>query len=608
MTVLKVMNLRKEWNGSNLFSHITFEVAKGERLALFGRNGIGKTTLLRCIKGATNWEEGDIWRFAPASDWGWLDQNVEAGENLSLLEFARSGSTELSELKRKLDLIQQQWSIHPSPDSLLEEYGELYERYVQLDGYGWEQRVEQCLERLKLDPSIWDVPFVRLSGGQKTKVQLASLMVRMPEMIVLDEPTNHLDEETLLWLEKWISDYPGTVLYVSHDRAFIDRTATGLLALDKNGCRKFTGGYTEYRRQKKIELQTLETAYKKQEQERTKLIEAIRRYAQWFDQAHRAAGQNDFLRSKSKKNVSRLHAKEAELQRLEDNLVQRPKETVKLNMQLEAEKFRASTLVRLSDVSFAYNDRPALFKHLNLSVHNGDRFAVLGKNGSGKSTLLKLVTGDLQPQEGLVELHPQARIGYFAQELEQLDLEETLLDSLLPLPDMTESRARTLLGCFLFRRDDVFKKIGELSLGERCRAAFLRLLFRRNNLLILDEPTNYLDIDTREVVEDALLSFPGAVLLVSHDRYLVQKAASRLFILGESETPIDYPGTYEDYYRADRSRLYLPEEQARQNEQERLKLKLARLMSEEEPEDPEAGATLLAEIGKLRRQIDEMDR
>ncbi|WP_379144292.1 ribosomal protection-like ABC-F family protein [Paenibacillus sp. sgz500992] len=603
-TLIKAKNIRKEWNGIALFEGVSFEITEGERVLLFGRNGIGKTTLLQGLLGRLAFEEGSVSYGLPAEEWGVLDQQLEISVEMSVLEYVFSGWKEQAALKGRLETLGKQLQDTEGADAeAVAEYGEIYESYLQLDGYGWEAKVEKCLRQLKLDPALWGQPYRLLSGGQKTRVQLAALLARQPKLLVLDEPTNHLDNETMEWLEEWVRSYPGTVLYVSHDRTFIDRTATAVLELTPQGCRRYPGAYREYREQKALEARTLEGKYKKQEQEKEQLLESIRRYAEWFQQAHRAAGQNDFLRSKSKKNVSRLHAKEASLARLEKNRVELPKAAPKLSMKLESEAFQGDALLSLHNIRCAYGDNPVLLEDFNLSLRRGDRLAVLGPNGAGKSTLLKLIAGVTQPSGGEVTQHPRTQIGYFAQELDHLDPESTLLDSLLELPGMTQTEARTILGCFLFPREDVFKHIGDLSMGEKCRVAFLRLYFGRGNLLVLDEPTNYLDIDTRERVEEALAAYPGGLVIVSHDRYLHTKVANRLLLLEHGRRPQFFPGTYEEYTAKERGRVLTPEEQTREGELQLLEMSLARLMRSDALETEEENRELMAEIVNLRKAI-----
>jgi ATPase subunit of ABC transporter with duplicated ATPase domains len=304
--------------------------------------------------------------------------------------------------------------------------------------------------------------------------------------------------------------------------------------------------------------------------------------------------------------VSRLHAKEAALERLNKNRVELPRETSKLKMKLETEALMADTLLSLREIDFAYKDSAPVFKDFSLSLNRGDRLAILGPNGVGKSSLLKLIAGIQRPTQGEVRLHPRTKIGYFAQELDNLAVSSTILDSLLELPGMTQTEARTILGCFLFSREDVFKVIGDLSLGEKCRVAFLKLYFGKANLLVLDEPTNYLDIDTRERVEEALRVYPGGLVMVSHDRYLHTKVANRLVILEPAQTPKFFQGSYDEYFSKDRSRVLTRKEQAREDDLVLLTLRLNQLIQSGSKDTEAENEALMAEIVNLRVQIQEL--
>lgn len=611
MHILKAYDLCKEWNGRALFQNISFAVKEGEVLALFGRNGVGKTTLLRVLMDQIKLDGGKIERGVPLEQWGWLEQEVNLDTTLPLLQFVQTGLGEASNVKQEMDRLLLKMAQGQQEDTLIK-YDQLYERYLQLGGYELEIKVEKSLQQMKLDSSLWQVPFGQLSGGQKTRAQLASLMVREPAFIIMDEPTNHLDQATLAWLEDWVNNYTGTILYVSHDRTFINRTATTVLEMEADHCQRYTGGYDEYREQKELELRTKETLYRQQEQKRRELEEAIRRYQQWFNKAHREATNVDekitasYFKARANKNISRYHAKQSQLERLNKEQVILPKKGPKLNMSLTGETFAGQTLLRMEHVSFKYDDTPIL-RNFNYHVKRHDRIAIIGDNGTGKSTLLKLATGQLQPDEGEILLHHSIKVGYFAQELEGLDEHLTLLDSLLHLPNMTQTYARTILGCFMFSREDVFKVIGDLSMGERCRVALLRLLFGNANLLVLDEPTNYLDVSTRESVEEALVRYPGVILLVTHDRYLAQKISNRLLIL-EGEGRIQrFEGSYEEYEQdGKRDKVLDVEAQAKLNELERLQMQLTMLLTAPEPEGEEAKAELLKGIQDLKMRIAEI--
>ncbi|GGA12937.1 ABC transporter [Paenibacillus marchantiophytorum] len=586
MTLLiKAKQLKKEFGGNILFEQVDFEVHEGDKIAIYGRNGLGKTTLLHILAGTLEPEQGRVERRLPMEEWGWMGQLTETDETFSTYAYVERGCPEHYGAKARLRELELQMQDEACSESLLAEYQEAAERYLALDGYHWETQVERKLLQLGLGSELWHLPLAQLSGGQKTRAQLARLMVLGPRLLLLDEPTNHLDAASLEWLEAWLRAYPGTVVFVSHDRHFMDRVATSLVELTPTGSRTYRGGYSAYSRQKELELRTQEQLYRKQQLLREQLEESIRTFRQWFHQGESSARkaevpiQRVYFQARAGTHISRMNAKMKELQRLEANRVEKPREAARLKVQLGASEFASRSLVRLERVAFGYGDRE-LFAELSLSVDRGDRLAVLGPNGAGKTTLLKLLIGQLQPTAGTVRQHPQASIGYFSQELEHLDDGMTLLDSLLSLPAMTQTEARTILGCFLFSGDAVRKRIGDLSLGERCRLAFLKLYFSGANLLVLDEPTNYLDIDSRERIEQALLSYPGAMIIVSHDRFFIRKLAGKLLVLSAEHAPIAFEGTYDAYVEASQMNESSPEQLARANERRQLELTLAQLMSE----------------------------
>lgn len=306
-------------------------------------------------------------------------------------------------------------------------------------------------------------------------------------------------------------------------------------------------------------------------------------------------------RQRAQKHVNRFKAKEKQLERLESTRVDKPRQDSQLNMNLTQWDFNAKTLTKLDNISFSYPQKE-IFTDLTLLVGRSDKIGLIGPNGSGKTTLLKLITGELKPQRGNVVLNPQVVVGYFAQELEGLDYDKTLLDSLLEIPDMTQTQARTILGCFLFSKDAVFKKISNLSMGERCRVAFLKLYFSGANLLVLDEPTNYLDIETREKIEEALEEFPGTIICVSHDRYLLNKVATRIIDIGDGVT--DFPGNYRDYEESQRAKENFADLD-KENAMKQLELQLANLMAVENPEDEK---DLLDQIRVVKNQMESVKR
>ncbi|GAA5345586.1 ribosomal protection-like ABC-F family protein [Planifilum fimeticola] len=600
MVVLKAENLKKEWNGKRVFENVHLEVEQGERVALIGQNGAGKTTLLGCLTGRIPPDGGTIFCRWPAERWGLVEQHLTVPEDWSVRDFVESGSTELHRLKRERVRLEQ-WMADGGGERMQEHvvrYGSVLERFQLLGGYEWELEVEAQLTRFRLSG---EALYSRLSGGQKTRAQLARALMGDPPLLLLDEPTNHLDVETADWLGEWIRSYRGTVLFVSHDREWIDRLADKTVELTPKGTRTYRGGYTDFRRERERERKEQEALYKKQQQQKRKLEEAIRRYREWYAKAHTTAGErNPFLKKRAEKNRTRFQAKERALERLKQEKVERPKEDPRVQVRFEEGTFEARHLIRLEGADVGYGEETVL-KNITFTLSRGDRMVVVGPNGSGKTTLLKLLAGKLDPRTGTVIRHPALRVGYFAQELENLKEDETILESLLRLPGMTQGEARNILAAFLFRKEEVHRKIGSLSMGERCRVAFVNLYFSEANLMVLDEPTNYLEIPTRERIEEALLQYPGAMVLVSHDRTLLKKVSNRVAHLRNGRVEI-YPGGYGEYLTRlkDRARPADPETERRIRS---LELELSRLMAEEEPETEEDKGILYDRIREVKAEL-----
>lgn len=599
MVVLRAENLKKEWNGKRVFENVNLELEQGERVALIGQNGAGKTTLLGCLAGKILPDGGTIFRRWPVERWGLVEQQQAVRKDWSVRDFVESGNPELYRLKRERIRLEQLMAdggerLHEH----VERYGSVLERFQLLGGYDWESEVEAHLTRFHLSG---ETLYNRLSGGQKTRAQLARALMGDPLLLLLDEPTNHLDVETADWLEEWIRSYRGTVLFVSHDREWIDRLADKTVELSEKGTRSFRGGYADFKRERERERKEQEALYKKQQQQKRKLEEAIRRYREWYAKAHATAGErNPFLKKRAEKNRSRFQAKERALERLEKEKVERPKEDPRVQVRFEEGAFEARHLIRLEEADVGYGEETIL-REITFTLSRGDRMVVIGPNGSGKSTLLKLIAGKLPPRSGTVIRHPALRVGYFAQELDNLKEDETILESLLRLPGMTQKEARNILAAFLFRKEEVHRKIGSLSMGERCRVAFVNLYFSEANLMVLDEPTNYLDIPTRERIEEALMQYPGALVLVSHDRSLLKRVSNRVAVLRNERVEI-YPGGYQEYLLRLEGGAQ-PADPETDRRIRSLELELSRLMAEEEPETEEAKAILYARIREIKAEL-----
>lgn len=597
MFLLRTEDVTVEITGNVLFENASIEIGDGDRIALIGNNGVGKTTFIKSMLGELPITKGTIQLKIKKDEVGWMDQESIETEERTAKEFVEMENQLLFQLKNKIKQAEDQINF-------TDDYMEVLQQYIDLNGYAWEATVERQLLKVGLAEELWSQPFNNLSGGQKTRAKLAKVMIKEPRLLILDEPTNHLDSESIDWLVQWLTQFKGAVLFTSHERDFIDKVATTTYELTSKGTRKYQGGYSFYYDQKQLEQKTLESQYQKQETERKKLAEAVNQYRQWFDKAHAAASERDpFAKKKANKNMTRLKAKEKALERLENNRIEKPADPKNINYHIDTEEFSSRTMVALADVSFSYPPEKSLFKQLSLEVKRGDRVAIVGKNGTGKTTLLKLLTGKVEPSFGKISQNPQVRIGYFMQELESLNYEETILEQILTLPNMTQTEARTILACFLFRREDVFKKVKDLSMGEKCRVAFVKLYFSHANLLVFDEPTNYLDIETRERIEDALAMYPGAVIMVSHDSFLLRKVANRIISLEDGDV-FDYPGTYDEWMENTHMSSEL---QKIQNERSILELQLANLIAEEIPDDEQQKKVYEKKLKELKRKIVELE-
>ncbi|MBW3625825.1 MAG: ABC-F type ribosomal protection protein [Armatimonadetes bacterium] len=503
MSLLKAINLRKSYGLFDVLIDASCEIAPGDRVGLIGANGCGKSTLLKIMAGRETPDGGHV--HLPGNPLvGYLPQEAGFPVSLSLM------SALCADLPDE-----------PPP---------------------WE--AEELLAGLNFPRERWDQPVRTLSGGEQTRLMLARLLLMQPDLLLLDEPTNHLDLGALEWLEKYLGRFRGALLVISHDRRFLDHTVNRILELDGRKLREFGGNYSFYAQQKEEERRRQEVEYRRQQEE----IASLKAYIKRASSRARAIGQGpkrgrDHYGRVASKMAKQAKAAERRLDRIER--VQKPWEPDTLNARFQPETRHGQWAARAESLSKCYGDR-VLFRRVDLSIAYGERVAIIGPNGAGKTTLLRILLGEEPPDEGESHLGPGVKVGYLAQHQENLNPEHTLLEEALAERNASETEVRTLLACFLFRRDEVFKKVGALSSGERVRLALVRLLASGCNLMVLDEPTHHLDIDTRERMEEALEEYPGTLLLVSHDRLLLDRLAERLVIIEGGEVT-QYPGNYTDY-------------------------------------------------------------
>ncbi len=579
MFVLIADGLSKEFNGTFIFENVNIEISEGQHVGLIGTNGSGKTTLFQLLLGKLHPEKGSITRRYPVESWGMIEQNLMVDKEWTLMKFMRAENQTLDNLKEGLVSYEEILSRGDISKDEEMSYNLIYEQFLNLDGYQWEYGLEQQLKKFGFSEAFWHQPFEQLSGGQKTLAQLAKLLLKQPKIILLDEPTNHIDLNTKERLVHWMKGFDGTLLTISHDRYFLDQTVDVIYEITPSGTTRYKGGYTEYKQQRDLAYKTVVSQYHKQEKERKKLKEIINKFNVWYNRAHNNAGErNPYAKKKATKHMTRLKSKEKALERLEASRIQKPKEENKVQFTLDSGSFDAKTLLKLHEVNFAYQVNHNLLKDITFSVQREDHIGILGKNGSGKTTLLNIINRNLHANSGDVYYHPALRIGYLKQELDNISLDQTILEILLEIPNMDIATAHTVLANFLFRKDEVYKKISDLSMGERCRVAFVKLYFSEANLLILDEPTNYLDIATREIIEDVLAEYQGSVIIVSHDHYLLAKTTNKIIDLEDGFIVFD--GGYLEYQES-KKEMASPLAIDIKNEIAKLQLEITALMNQD---------------------------
>ncbi|WP_332646589.1 ribosomal protection-like ABC-F family protein [Lysinibacillus sp. 54212] len=508
---IKAENISKTLGGNTIFKNLTVEVQAGEHVALVGQNGCGKTTLLNLLAGIETQDEGRIIK-QKGSKVGFLHQ-IHNYPELKVKEVCIKAFDELLVMERKMKELEQQMQSEVT-QKILSKYGELQESFMQLGGYEMESKMQWVANGLGFSPLL-DQSFDQLSGGEKTKVLLGQILLSHPTILLLDEPTNHLDLGAIEWLEQYIKQFQGTVIIVSHDRQFMNNVVQKVIELQDGEVWVSLGNYDQYISNKEAKLEQQFAEYNEQQKKIKKVKEAIRRLRQW---ANEASPPNPDLFRKAK-------AMEKMLSRIE--LVKKPKKINAMGLQLEAKERSGKEVVTLQQVSQQFNNE-LLFNDVSFSVQWQDRIAIVGNNGTGKSTLLKMILGQLQPTEGSVIVGSNVQIGYLAQQFDLARNDLRLIDAFREEIYMTESEARHVLAKFLFYGYDVFKKVRDLSGGEKMRLRLAQLMQQNINLLVLDEPTNHLDIESREVLEETLEVFKGTIIAVSHDRYFLCKLFTKI--------------------------------------------------------------------------------
>lgn len=524
MERIRMIGLGKSFGVRQVFSNVSFEIKEGDRIALVGPNGAGKSTLLKCILGIEELDEGQV-VMSPVASIGYLQQDVNLGD-ASLAEEIETAWEDVHALENKLQELTTYLETHEASESDLQRLDYLQNRLEWLGGYDYEQKTKRIVYGLGFTDEDLYKPANAFSGGQKTRINLAKALVRSPDFLFLDEPTNHLDMEMLEWLEGYLSSYRGGILIVSHDRYFMDRIVTGVVELDHHKATTYRGNYSRYVAQREERLKADTIAYEKQQEYIKKTEEYIDKY-----------------RAGIKSKMAR--GRQSQLNRLER--LEAPETSHSLDFKFPPAAMSADKVLVLDHVSIGYKTDDPIIDDVSVVVRRGESVALIGPNGAGKSTMVKAIVGELFPIEGHIDIGNRVQVGYFSQEHEELHDRWQVVDEIINNYNFTEEKARNVLGSFLFKGDDAFKLVGDLSGGERARLALLKLFLQGDNFLILDEPTNHLDVPTREIVERALQQFGGTCFIISHDRYFLDQVSTRTLVL-ENKGFTEYLGNY-SYYK-----------------------------------------------------------
>lgn len=528
--ILQCSHISKSFATDVVLDDVSFHINDNEKAAIVGVNGSGKSTLLKIIVEKESYDSGDIIIKKDATV-GYLAQNQEFESGESIIEEMQTAKPEVRILERKMHELSEKMnnSSGDELDSLIRQYDNARHRFEQLDGYSYDSEINGVLKGLGFEDNDFNKPISKLSGGQKTRVALAKMLLQAPDLIILDEPTNHLDMNSIHWLEGYLAGYKGSVLIVAHDRYFLDKIVTKVVELRQTHATVFSGNYSDYSVKRQALLDSLMKQYMNQQAEIKHQEEVITKL-------------RSFNREKS---IKRAESRQKMLDKMER--IEKPiEENTQMHLLFTPKIQSGNDVLTVKNLSKSFGTL-SLFSDIAFEVKRGEKVAIIGDNGTGKTTILKMINKMLAPDTGSITLGTNVQIAYYDQEHQVLHMEKTLFEEIQDTyPTMTNTQIRNMLAAFLFTDDDVFKKIKNLSGGERGRVSLAKLMLSDANFLILDEPTNHLDIDSKEILENAINNFEGTVLYVSHDRFFINRTATRILDLTKHQI-VNYVGNY-DYY------------------------------------------------------------
>ncbi|PEX94274.1 ABC transporter ATP-binding protein [Bacillus cereus] len=531
MTICSVNNVTKSFGGNIIFENISLEIKNGERVGLVGRNGSGKTTIFQLLTGMESLDAGTI-HMKKGTRIGHVAQIPRFDAEMTVYDVLSSAFKAEKELEREMHDLEKNMAEEQEPSTLqkwMERYGVIQEKFAFLGGYEIEANIMKVANGLQVT-DLFSRAFVELSGGEQTKVSLAYMLLQKPDLLLLDEPTNHLDLFAVEWLEQFLKEYTGTVIVISHDRYFLDEVVTKIIDLEDGEVHVYHTNYSQFVEEKEERLLQEFQAYQEQQKKIKKMKEAIKRLREWANQANPP---NEGLHKRAR-NMERALER---MEKLKKPILERKQ----MGLQFEGQERSGKDVVLMKEVSKGFADQP-LFEQANLHVRFQERAAIVGRNGTGKTTLLKLLLEEMEPDAGEVRIGSSVKIGYLSQHAYG-NMKSNVLEAFREYVAVTEGEARHILAKFLFYGPAVFKKVTQLSGGEKMRLRLAQLMYQDINFLILDEPTNHLDIESREVLEEALEQYNGTILAVSHDRYFLNKLFEKTYWIDERKL-FEFAGNY----------------------------------------------------------------
>ncbi|RKD30510.1 ribosomal protection-like ABC-F family protein [Thermohalobacter berrensis] len=557
------LNEIKKYYGANLvLENITFEAKTGEKIGIIGGNGTGKTTIFRIIAGIEEYD-GGVLAIRKGASIGYLNQIPNYPKDYKVIDVLKTAFKKVLSIREDMVKLEEKMSKANEDElnKIMKKYGELQNKFEHMGGYEIEEKLSKICSGFKFTDKFVKRRFMTLSGGEKTTVVLAKILLQNPDILLLDEPSNHLDIESVEWLEDYLKEYRGTVLIISHDRYFLDRVVNRIVEIEDKKSSIYDGNYSYYVEEKERRLLAQYQEYQNQQKKIKAMEEAINRFKQWGN-----VGDNDKMFIKARNMQRRIER----MEKVDKPILEKKK--IQLNFSVDSRS--GKDVVKVEGLKKSFGNKVVL-DNLNLHVRYSEKVAVLGKNGSGKSTLIKILLNQYKWDKGEVKLGSNVKIGYLPQNIAFEDENTTVLETFMRSCNVIEGVARGILAKFLFYDEDVFKKVANLSGGEKSRLKLCQLMHQDINLLILDEPTNHLDIDSREMLEEALENFKGTLIFISHDRYFINKLATRIVEI-QNKRLKEYLGNY-DYYKEKKSEEYFKEDkkpkEVKKNKKKKIKKK-----------------------------------